>query len=179
MFRSCLIIESKPKRDPLINPLWIEDKALKGPMTHLSENEMQFWKDMLDKYLHPIDENKEEKARISAELKELRNKAVFSFFMFNALFILIVFLLQLHKDNLYLNWPIGAKTNITYNDDTKTVSSVSVLGFYVVLSDATMELFHLLRLYQPKSLEHFFRFFIKPRYYHLPHRANFNLKFAV
>ncbi|GAB6026180.1 hypothetical protein CHUAL_012391 [Chamberlinius hualienensis] len=114
--------EGKPKRDPLINPIWIEDKDLKGPMTHLSEHEHSFWKSMLEKYLFPIDADKDEQAKISVELKELRNKAVFSFFMFNALFILIVFLLQLNKDNLFLNWPLGARTNITWNDDTKTIS---------------------------------------------------------
>ncbi|GAB6026597.1 hypothetical protein CHUAL_013009 [Chamberlinius hualienensis] len=117
-------IESPTRRDPLINPLWIEDKDFTGPMTHISDQEKIFWKDLIDKYLYPIDANKEEQTRITIDLKELRNKAVFAFFMFNALFILIVFLLQLNKDNLYINWPLGAKTNITWNDETKTITIV-------------------------------------------------------
>ena len=50
-------------------------------------------------------------------MKELRNKAVFFFSMFNALFVLIVFMLTLHKDTLYINWPFGVKENITYTED--------------------------------------------------------------
>ena len=41
--------------------------------------------------------------------------------MFNALFILIVFLLQLNKDALNVEWPLGIKTNITYIEETSEV----------------------------------------------------------
>lgn len=41
--------------------------------------------------------------------------------MFNALFILIVFLLQLNKKQLHINWPLGVKTNITFIPDTSQV----------------------------------------------------------
>jgi hypothetical protein len=61
-------------------------------------------------------------ARIAEDLKELRNKAVFAFFMFNALFILIVFLLQLNKDQLHIDWPLGVRTNITYIEETSQVN---------------------------------------------------------
>jgi len=46
----------------MINPYWIEDRDLKkGEVDYISSAEAQFWKDLLEKYLHPIDENKEEK----------------------------------------------------------------------------------------------------------------------
>ena len=61
-------------------------------------------------------------ARIAADLIELRNKSVFAFFMFNALFVLIVFLLQLNKDQLHVVWPLGVRTNITYIEETSEVS---------------------------------------------------------
>lgn len=49
-------------RDDLVNPYWIEDPELrKGEVEYLSSTEIQFWKDLLAKYLFPIDENKEEK----------------------------------------------------------------------------------------------------------------------
>lgn len=49
-------------RDDLVNPYWIEDSDLKkGEVEYLSSTEVQFWKDLLAKYLYPIDENKEEK----------------------------------------------------------------------------------------------------------------------
>ena len=57
------------------------------------------------------------------ELRELRTKSVFSFFMLNALFILIVFLLQLNKDQIHVVWPLGVKENITIVKDTDQVTS--------------------------------------------------------
>lgn len=57
-----LIAEPKVERNDDINPYWIEDKDLKkGPMAFLSTGENQFWKDLIDKYLFPIDEDKAEK----------------------------------------------------------------------------------------------------------------------
>nr|CAD7258371.1 unnamed protein product [Timema shepardi] len=110
----------RQQRDDMINPYWIEDKDLKkGEVDFITSSETLFWKDLLDKYLHPIDENKEEKARIASDLKELRNSSVFFFFMLNALFVLIVFLLQLSKDKIHVRWPLGVKTNITYNEETQ------------------------------------------------------------
>nr|ACD10533.1 chitin synthase 1b [Ectropis obliqua] len=112
----------REKRDDLINPYWIEDPDLKkGEVDFLSPAEITFWKDLLEKYLFPIDEDKAEKARIAGDLLELRNKSVFAFVMFNALFILIVFLLQLNKDQLHVDWPLGIKTNITYIEETGEV----------------------------------------------------------
>nr|XP_033334462.1 chitin synthase chs-2 isoform X7 [Megalopta genalis] len=103
-------------------PFWLSDEGLKkGEIDVLSLQEEQFWKDLLEKYLYPIDEDKAEKARIAADLIELRNKSVFAFFMFNALFVLIVFLLQLNKDQLHVVWPLGVKTNITYIEETSEV----------------------------------------------------------
>lgn len=62
-------VEPKTERDELINPYWIEDKDLKrGEVDYLSGPEIQFWKDLLDKYLYPIDENKEEQVRESFAL---------------------------------------------------------------------------------------------------------------
>ena len=41
--------------------------------------------------------------------------------MINALFVLIVFLLQLNKDSIHVKWPLGVKTNITYDESTQEV----------------------------------------------------------
>ncbi|XP_023936674.1 chitin synthase chs-2 isoform X1 [Bicyclus anynana] len=112
----------REKRDDLINPYWIEDTDLKkGEVDFMNQSELSFWKDLIDKYLYPIDANKEAEARISRDLKELRDSSVFSFFMVNALFVLIVFLLQLNKDNIHIKWPFGVKTNITYDEVSQEV----------------------------------------------------------
>ena len=62
-------------------------------------------------------------ARIAKDLKDLRDQSVFAFFMMNALFVLIVFLLQLNKDLLHVKWPFGIKTNITYDDHSQEVKT--------------------------------------------------------
>ncbi len=60
-------------------------------------------------------------AQIKQGLVELRNKAVFFFSVFNALFVLIVFMLTLHKDSLYIDWPFGVKENITITEDEQVI----------------------------------------------------------
>ncbi len=54
---------------------------------------------------------------IAVGLKELRNKAVLFFAVINALFVLIIFMLTLHKDTLHVDWPLGVRENITITDD--------------------------------------------------------------
>ena len=106
----------------LSRPYWLSDDGLKkGEVDVLSLQEELFWKDLLEKYLYPIDEDKAEKARIAKDLKDLRDQSVFAFFMLNALFVLIVFLLQLNKDLLHVKWPFGIKTNITYDESSQEV----------------------------------------------------------
>lgn len=49
------------ERDDLSNPYWIDDPELgKGEVDFLSDAELQFWTDLLARYLYPIDDNKEE-----------------------------------------------------------------------------------------------------------------------
>jgi len=50
--------------------------------------------------------------------------------MMNALFVLIVFLLQLSKDKLHIKWPLGIKTNITYIEETQEVSYNSTMHIF-------------------------------------------------
>merc|ERR1719225_885685 len=114
--------ELREERDDLVNPFWIEDKELgRGEVDYLSGPEIQFWKDLIEKYLFPIDKDDAKQALITAGLKELRDKSVFFFAMFNALFVLIVFMLTLNKDILHIDWPFGVKTNITITDDNQVL----------------------------------------------------------
>ena len=55
----------RDERDFLTNPYWIEDPELKkGEVDFLSSAEVQFWKDLIDKYLYPIDQDKAEQVRL-------------------------------------------------------------------------------------------------------------------
>ncbi|XP_068621006.1 chitin synthase chs-2-like [Battus philenor] len=112
----------REERDDLINPYWIEDPNLqKGEVDFLTTAETEFWKDLIDAYLRPIDENKEEQDRIKTDLKNLRDTMVFAFVMLNSLFVLVIFLLQLNQDQLHFKWPLGQKIVIIYDDETNLV----------------------------------------------------------
>jgi chitin synthase len=114
--------EPKEERDDLINPFWIEDRDLgRGEVDYLSGPEVQFWKDLIEKYLYPIDADKTKQKKIEEGLKELRDMAVFYFAMFNALFVLIVFMLTLNKDVLHIDWPFGIKENITITEANEII----------------------------------------------------------
>ncbi|KAG6452556.1 hypothetical protein O3G_MSEX007672 [Manduca sexta] len=93
----------REERDDLINPYWVEDPNLqKGEVDFLTTAEIEFWKDLIDVYLRPIDENKEEQERIKTDLKNLRDTMVFAFAMLNSLFVLVIFLLQFNQDQLHI-----------------------------------------------------------------------------
>lgn len=47
---------------------------------------------------------------------------VFAFVMLNALFVLVIFLLQLNQSQLHFKWPFGQKIGIMYDDETNLVS---------------------------------------------------------
>nr|AIJ50381.1 chitin syntthase class B [Phthorimaea operculella] len=114
----------REERDDLINPYWIEDPNLsKGEVDFLTTAETEFWKDLIDAYLRPIDENKEELDRIKTDLKNLRDTMVFAFVMLNSLFVLVIFLLQLNQDQIFIRWPLGQDVTIGYEDDNNIVSS--------------------------------------------------------
>lgn len=100
-------------------PIWTQDKDfLKFPYHSLPDEETEFWNDFVPKYLKPIDADPKKEARITEELKELRNKVVFAFGIMNVVFILFVFLLQMHKDIFGINIPFGynCTQNGTHND---------------------------------------------------------------
>jgi hypothetical protein len=46
----------------------------------------------------------------SKKLKELRDLAVFAFFMVNALFVLVILMLQ-SREELHIQWPFGDNEN--------------------------------------------------------------------
>lgn len=112
----------KIKREDLLNPYWIEDKKLRGgEIAYLHPQELAFWKELIDKYLYPIDQDKNQERKVAADLIELRNRVVFAFFMLNALFVLVVLLLQLNKDVLHVDWPFGVRENITFVPETNEI----------------------------------------------------------
>ncbi|XP_062375852.1 chitin synthase chs-2-like [Sardina pilchardus] len=60
----------------------------------LNNDEVEFWKGLQERYLKPLEEDKAQKKRIETDLKDLRNKATFVYFILNALWIVATFFLQ-------------------------------------------------------------------------------------
>ncbi len=111
-------VENRKTSNPI--PKWIRtNKRLSTfKIQPLHDRELHFWRTMIDKYLLPLIENLAEKERISNELIDLRNKSVFAFAFMNIIFILFVFMLQLHKDVFGIDIPVGiAGYNRTYNEE--------------------------------------------------------------
>ena len=64
-----------------MNPYWIEDtKAVrKGQVTFLHEKEVRFWKDIIEKYLHPL--IKKDGDQVSACCEYGQSKYVFLYLL--------------------------------------------------------------------------------------------------
>ncbi|KAK6623467.1 hypothetical protein RUM43_009319 [Polyplax serrata] len=110
-------------RDELFNPYWIEDKDLrKSKFEVLSSQEITFWCQLIKNYLSPLVEDKEKQAEMTKNLRDLRDKMVVTFFMLNALFVVVVFLLQVNKGEIHIKWPLEARANITFDPVTYEIN---------------------------------------------------------
>ncbi|EFO14337.2 hypothetical protein LOAG_14185 [Loa loa] len=97
-----------------INDIWLNDKCIRGAeKDYLDPDEEIFWNDVISKYLTPIIHDQLEQQNIKTGLKLLRNKVCSGFFMVNTVFIIIVLLLQLQKDCIHIEWPLGPRYNHT------------------------------------------------------------------
>ncbi|XP_032669595.1 chitin synthase chs-2-like [Odontomachus brunneus] len=106
----------------LISPYWLQDERMrKGEVDFLSNHEEEFWKELIEKYLRPIETDEESQKKITQELMECRNSYLLRFFMLNALLVLSMFLMQLNKEVLHLQWPLSIKYNITYVEERSEV----------------------------------------------------------
>jgi hypothetical protein len=56
---------------------------------------------------------------------------VFTFFMLNAVFVTAIYLLQQNKDSIFIRWPLGAKSNVTFIQSTVTFSAF-LIDFLIV-----------------------------------------------
>lgn len=101
-----------------LKPRWIKNNTLLNscPIKLIPTREKEFWEGLISKYLYPLDEDAKEKERISLELADLRTKFVFFFGFLNLIFILFVFILQLNKDVLGIDIPVGYNSTIEIYD---------------------------------------------------------------
>jgi len=114
--------EDEEEKEKLYDPGWLDDPLLNDfQISDLTPQETRFWELLLKKYLHPLFQTDEQKDKVKKELKALRDIVCFAFIMINALFVLVVLLLQIQKDYLHLRWPFNAKDTITFTDKNHEV----------------------------------------------------------
>ncbi|XP_051920060.1 chitin synthase 1 [Hippocampus zosterae] len=71
------------------------EKTLTAPQVQkLDEDENDFWNKLIERYLKPIVDTKAHLEEVTRELKSLRNKAVFLYFIVNVLWVVATFFLQ-------------------------------------------------------------------------------------
>ncbi|XP_041920942.1 chitin synthase chs-2-like [Alosa sapidissima] len=137
-------VSSDPDPDPNPDPdrYWVEQLVKRSGELELERNvlnddEVQFWKGLQERYLKPLDEDKDQKKRIEKELKELRNKATFVFFICNALWLVATFFLQEIGGSVSIQIP-KIYANGTTDPDAKIfidpIGLMFVIGFALLLS---------------------------------------------
>nr|BBB15954.1 chitin synthase [Ciona robusta] len=108
---------------------WLIEGSLEdGIIEYLDNDEREFWKYMLSNYLYPLDENKDEKARIKENLRDLRNKMTGAYFLANALWLVLNFALQLTITDISISFYInGEKMQVN------PVSFLFLIFFLIIL----------------------------------------------
>ncbi|XP_061084719.1 chitin synthase 1 [Conger conger] len=112
------------------------EKTLVAPQIEkLTEDEHDFWNKLIERYLKPIVDEKAHKDEVTRELKSLRNKATFLYFIVNVLWVVATFFLQAIGDTISIKfpkfYPNGQKSNETMN--VEPLSLMFLLSFAVLL----------------------------------------------
>uniref|UniRef100_A0A7N6ASL8 chitin synthase n=1 Tax=Anabas testudineus TaxID=64144 RepID=A0A7N6ASL8_ANATE len=113
------------------------EKTLTAPQVQkLDESENDFWIKLIERYLKPINDPKSHQEEVTRELKSLRNKAVFLYFIINVLWVVATFFLQaIGNDVISIKIP-KYYPNGTQSDEFLKVEPVSLmflLSFAVLL----------------------------------------------
>ena len=93
--------------------------------------EKKFWEEMIKEYLEPLENNEQEKKKVQDELIELRNKIFLGFFIINAIFVTMVFVLtQVNRTQgtLQIKLPCRAE-----NASIEPISIAFTLTFGILL----------------------------------------------
>ena len=83
LFRGFSPTGPREERDDLVNPYWMEDVKVvrRGEIDYLPVNEVQFWKDLIEKYLFPL--NKDAKEQVSTSSLSTRCNLLVAFVVVN------------------------------------------------------------------------------------------------
>uniref|UniRef100_A0A3Q1K3U7 chitin synthase n=1 Tax=Anabas testudineus TaxID=64144 RepID=A0A3Q1K3U7_ANATE len=97
------------------------------------QEEEEFFVELQEKYLKPLPDDKKRQKTIASDLKNLRNKVNFAFFMLNALWLVATFTLQLNSSTFSIKIP---KIDINLHGTGEDVQ-IEPIGFMFILGFAT------------------------------------------
>ncbi|KAF5895643.1 chitin synthase chs-2-like, partial [Clarias magur] len=104
----------------------------------LNMEEEDFWNDLIEQYLKPLKTDQKKEERIKEDLKDLRNKANFVFFICNLLWLVATFFLQIigtsvniQIPKVYANGTVDAHTPL-YIDPIGLMFLISFAGLLIV-----------------------------------------------
>nr|XP_020494123.1 chitin synthase chs-1-like [Labrus bergylta] len=113
------------------------EKTLTAPQVQrLEEGEQDFWEKLIERYLKPITDTKAHLDEVTKELKSLRNKAVFLYFIINLLWVVATFFLQaIGTDVLSIEIPKVYPNGSTAGEPLRVepLSLMFLLSFAVLL----------------------------------------------
>ncbi|KAF3707058.1 hypothetical protein EXN66_Car000230 [Channa argus] len=143
---------------------WIEELQdlsscceMKLDVGSLDQEETLFWEELQNKYLQPLPDDKERQKKVASDLKELRNKITFAFFMINALWLVATFTLQIYSSIFAIHFPkvefnvtgsfvdivVIRNTTIAPDVQVEPISFMFILGFaFSVLVQFIAMMFH-------------------------------------
>ncbi|KAM6943510.1 chitin synthase 1 [Xenentodon cancila] len=113
------------------------EKTLTAPkIQKLDEGEYDFWHKLIERYLTPIVDTKAHKDEVTRELKSLRNKGVFLYFIINILWVVATFFLQAIGNDVISIWipklfPNGTETGEYLK--VEPLSLMFLLSFAILL----------------------------------------------
>uniref|UniRef100_A0A8P4FX83 chitin synthase n=1 Tax=Dicentrarchus labrax TaxID=13489 RepID=A0A8P4FX83_DICLA len=102
-------------------------------------------KELQDKYLQPLSDDKEKQKKIASDLRDLRNKINFAFFIMNALWLVATFTLQLSEASISIKLPkVNLELEYTGEDiQIDPIGFMFILGFAIsVLIQFVAMLYH-------------------------------------
>jgi chitin synthase len=73
---------------------------LESEVVMLDPREIKFFRELIERYLYPLVEDKDHQKKMVNDLKGLRNNCCFVFFMINTLWIVIIFSFQLVSERI-------------------------------------------------------------------------------
>ncbi|XP_068431605.1 chitin synthase chs-2-like [Clinocottus analis] len=109
----------------------------------LDKEEEEFFIELQKKYLEPLQDDKERQKKITNDLRELRNKINFAFFIMNCLWLVATFTLQLLQASFSIRLP---KVDLNLEDTGEDVT-IDPIAFMFILGFATSVVIQFLTMF--------------------------------